>query len=33
MNVTDLPALPPIPHYEYQFHFHDMHFTLAYMLV
>jgi len=31
INVTDLPFLPPIPHYEYQFWFHDMYFTLANM--
>jgi len=29
INSTDLPVLPPIPHYEYQFCFHDMYFTLA----
>ena len=31
INVTDLSVLPPITHYEYQFCFHDMYFTLAYM--
>jgi len=31
INVTDLPVLSPIPHYEYQFCFHDMYFTLANM--
>ena len=31
INVMDLLVLPPIPHYEYQFRFHDMYFTLANM--
>jgi len=29
INVTDLPVLPPIPHYGYQFCFHGIYFTLA----
>jgi len=31
IDIKDLPVLPPITHYEYQFCFHDMYFTLANM--
>jgi hypothetical protein len=31
INVKDLPLLPPNTHYECQFCFHDMYFTLANM--
>jgi len=31
INVKNLPVLPPITHYEYQFCFHDMYFTLTNM--
>jgi len=31
INVEDLPALPPFTHYEYQFCFCDMYFTLSNM--
>jgi len=29
ITVKDFPVLPPITHYEYQFCFHDMYFTLS----
>jgi hypothetical protein len=29
--VKNLPVLPPITHYEYQFHFHDMFFSTSNM--
>ena len=32
INVKDFPILPPVTHYEYQFCFHDMYFTLSNML-
>jgi len=27
INVENVPVLPPITHYEYQFCFHDVYFT------
>jgi len=30
-DVKNLPVLPPITHYEYQFRFHDMYFSLSNM--
>ena len=33
INVTDLPVLPPIPHYKYQFCFHDVFHTGKYVSV
>ena len=29
--VKNLPVLPPVTHYEYQFGFHDMYFSLSNM--
>ena len=31
INIKDFPILPPSTHYEYQFCFHDMYFTLSNM--
>jgi len=31
LMLGDFPVLPVITHYEYQFCFHDMYFTLSYM--
>jgi len=31
INVKDFPFLPVITHYEYQFCFHETHFTYSYM--
>jgi len=31
INVKDFPTLPSVTHYEYQFCFHDLHFTLSNM--
>ena len=31
INVKDLPVLPPITHYEYQFCVHYIYFTLSNM--
>jgi len=31
IDVKNWPVLPPITHYEYQFRFHDMHFSLSNM--